>query len=182
METIASDPEDPGAIWGLTADLSDQIPAQNRAMYISKSTDGGKSWSTVARIGSRYFDADIAEGLRNGLAISPGGSEFVLTTQEGAFQVIPQPDISVPVVKSIPGPRIPAPRPLLSIPKNPGDPVRAGVALMNADGTRLIIGYGYFDLNPQLFTYHKGADGSWMEDGPLLHLPHRSRYLLHAVR
>ncbi len=171
MEAIASDPKNSGTIWGLTADLSDQIPAQDRAMYISKSIDGGRTWATVARIDSRYFDADIAEGLRNGLAVSPGGNEFVLTTQEGAFQVIPQSDISAPQVKSIPGPRIPAQRPLLSIPKNPGDPVRAGVALMNVDGTRLIIGYGYFDRNPQLFTYHKDGTGSWIEDGPLLHLP-----------
>jgi hypothetical protein len=171
IEAMSSDPKDPGTLWGLTADLSDQIPAEDRAMYISKSTDGGRTWTTTARIDSRYFDAEIAEGLRNGLAVSPGGSEFVLTTQEGAFQVIPQRDTSAPIVKSIAGPRIPAPRPLLSIPKNPGDPVRAGVALMNADGKRLIIGYGYFDLNPQLFTYHKDNSGSWIEDSPLLHLP-----------
>src|SRR6185437_88618 len=161
-------PKDPNVLWGLTTDLSDQIPARDRAMYISKSNDGGKNWATVARVDSRYFDADIAEGLRNGLAVSPGGAEFVLTTQEGAFQIIPQPDISAPIVKSIAGPRIPAPRPLLSIPKNPGDPVRAGVALMTADGKRLILGYGYFDLNPQLFTYHKDDNGSWVEDGSLL--------------
>jgi hypothetical protein len=168
---MSSDPKDPNVLWGLTTDLSDQIPARDRAMYISKSTDGGKNWATVARVDSRYFDADIAEGLRNGLAVSPGGTEFVLTTQEGAFQIIPQSDISAPIVKSIAGPRIPAPRPLLSIPKNPGDPVRAGVALMTADGKRLILGYGYFDLNPQLFTYHKDDNGSWVEDGSLLHLP-----------
>ncbi len=171
IETIAADPKNPSDIWGLTADLSDRIPAQDRAMYISKSTDGGKTWITVARIDSRYFDADIAEGLRNGLAVSPGGTEFVLTTQEGAFQVIPQSDTSAPIVKAIAGPRIPNPRPLLSIPKDPGDPVRAGVALMTADGKRLILGYGYFDLNPQLFTYHKDDSGSWVEDGSLLHLP-----------
>ena len=171
IETIAADPEAPTTIWGLTADLSDRIPARDRAMYISRSVDGGMTWTTVARIQPQYFDADIAEGLRNGLAVSPGGNEFVLTTQEGAFQVIPQPDVSAPIVKSIPGPRIPDPRPLLSIPKNPGDPVRAGVALMTADGQRLILGYGYFDLNPQLFTYHKGDDGSWIADGPFLHLP-----------
>jgi hypothetical protein len=171
IEAMSSDPKDPNVLWGLTTDLSDQIPARDRAMYISKSTDGGKNWATVARVDSRYFDADIAEGLRNGLAVSPGGAEFVLTTQEGAFQIIPQSNISAPIVKSIAGPRIPAPRPLLSIPKNPGDPVRAGVALMTADGKRLILGYGYFDLNPQLFTYHKDDNGSWVEDGSLLHLP-----------
>lgn len=171
METMASDPENPTVLWGLTADLSDRIPAQDQALYISKSIDVGRSWKQIARIDSRYFDADIAEGLRNGLAVSPGGTEFVITTQEGAFQIIPRSDISAPVVKSIPGPRIPHPRPLLSIPKNEGDPVRAGVVLMTADGKRLIVGYGYFDLNPQLFTYHKDDHGSWIEDGALRNLP-----------
>jgi hypothetical protein len=171
VETIAGDPENPNVTWGVTADLSDRIPAQDQAMYISKSADGGKTWMQIARIDSRYFDADIAEGLRNGLAVAPGGAEFVITTQEGAFQVLPQPDVSAPVVKSIPGPRIPHPRPLLSIPKNEGDPVRAGVVQMTADGKRMIVGYGYFDLNPQLFTYHKDDQGSWIEDGTLRNLP-----------
>jgi hypothetical protein len=171
METIASNPENPAVLWGLTADLSDRIPDQDQALYISESTDSGRTWTPIARIDSKYADADIAEGLRNGLAVSPGGTEFVITTQEGAFQVIPQSDISAPIVKRIPGPRIPHPRSLLSIPKNEGDPVRAGVVLMTADGKRLIVGYGYFDLNPQLFTYRKDGNGSWIEDGTLRNLP-----------
>jgi hypothetical protein len=171
METIASDPAHPTVLWGLTADLSDRIPDQDQAIYISKSADAGKTWTQVARVDSRYFDADIAEGLRNGLAVSPGGAEFVITTQEGAFQVLPQSDISAPVVKFIPGPRVPDPRPLLSIPKNSGDPVRANVVLITADGKRMIVGYGYFDRNPQLFTYHRTVNGSWIEDGPLPQLP-----------
>jgi hypothetical protein len=171
VETITADPKDPNIVWGLTADLSDQIPAQDRAMYISKSSDGGRTWTPVARIDSRYFDADIAEGLRNGLAVSPIGTEFILTTQEGVFQVFSQPDASHPVVKPIPGPRVPAPRPLLSIPKNPGDPVRANVVLITPDGKRMIVGYGYFDLNPQIFSYHRDTQGAWTEDGPLPPLP-----------
>ena len=91
IETIASDPdpeaEDPDVIWGLTADLSDRVPFRDRAMYISKSSDGGATWTQVARVDSRYFDAGIAEGLRNGLIVSPGGDYFVITTQRGAFQV-----------------------------------------------------------------------------------------------
>lgn len=170
METIATDPKDSATLWGLTADLSDQIPDQDQAIYISKSIDSGKSWTPVARIDSRYFDADIAEGLRNGLAISPAGDEFVLTTQEGAFQVLPQPDIAAPIIRPIPGPHIPNPRPLLSIPKNPGDPVRANVVLITSDGKRMIVGYGYFDRNPQLFSYRRDRD-SWIEDGPLPALP-----------
>jgi hypothetical protein len=175
LETIATDPhpdpKDPSAVWGLTADLSDEVPAQDRAMYISKSTNGGKTWTQVARVDSRYFDADIAEGLRNGLSVSPGGTDFVITTQEGAFQVFPQSETSAAVVRPIAGPRIPHPLPELSIPKQEGDPVRAGVVLMTADGKHLVVGYGYFDLNPQLFTYHRDNRGSWIEDGTLSHLP-----------
>ncbi|HEY2003322.1 MAG TPA: hypothetical protein VGG80_13445 [Acidobacteriaceae bacterium] len=171
METMASDPKDPNVVWGLTADLSDTVPARDRAMYISKSTNGGETWTEVAQVDSRYFDADIAEGLRNGLAVSPGGSDFVITTQEGAFQVIPQSSASGAVVKSIAGPRVPDPPPELSIPKGEGDPVRAGVVLMTADGKRMFVGYGYFDLNPQLFTYHRDGRGSWVEDGTLAHFP-----------
>jgi hypothetical protein len=171
METMASDPKDPNVVWGLTADLSDTVPAQDRAIYISKSTDGGATWAEVAQVDSKYFDADIAEGLRNGLAVSPGGTDLVITTQEGAFQVIPQSNSSGAVVKSIVGPRVPHPLPELSIPKEEGDPVRAGVVVMTADGKRMIVGYGYFDLNPQLFTYHRDDRGSWVKDGTLAHLP-----------
>jgi hypothetical protein len=171
METMASDPKDPNVVWGLTADLSDTVPAEDRAIYISKSTDGGATWAEVAQVDSKYFDADIAEGLRNGLAVSPGGTDLVITTQEGAFQVIPQSGTSGAVMKSIVGPRVPHPLPELSIPKEEGDPVRAGVVLMTADGKRMIVGYGYFDLNPQLFTYHRDDRGSWVKDGTLAHLP-----------
>jgi hypothetical protein len=171
METMASDPKDPNVVWGLTADLSDTVPAQDRAIYISKSTNGGETWAEVAQVDSKYFDADIAEGLRNGLAVSPGGTDLVITTQEGAFQVIPQSSTSGAVVKSIVGPRVPHPLPELSIPKEEGDPVRAGVVVMTADGKRMIVGYGYFDLNPQLFTYHRDDRGSWVKDGTLAHLP-----------
>ena len=168
---MASDPEDPEVIWGLTADLSDRVPSRNRALYISKSTDSGTTWTQVARIDSRYFDANIAEGLRNGFAVSPGGTDFVITTQEGAFQVFPQSGPSDPAIKPIAGPRIPHPLPRLSIPKKEGDPVRAGAVAMTADGKRMIVGYGYFDLNPQLFSYRRDANGSWIEVGPLPQLP-----------
>ncbi len=36
---------------------------------------------------------------------------------------------------------------------------------------RLIVGYGYFDLDPQIFSYHKDSDNSWIEDGPFPRLP-----------
>ena len=175
IETIASDP-DPGAedadvIWGLTADLSSAVPSQDQAMYISKSADGGATWSEVARIDSRYFDAKIGEGLRNGFIVSPGGTYFVITTQRGAFQVIPQSSPSEALVKAIAGPRVPDTPPKVPLTKRAGDPVRANVAGMTADGKHLIIGYGYFDLDPKMFSYRKDSDGSWIEESPLPPLP-----------
>ncbi len=172
---LASDPapqaKDSDIVWGLTADLSDTIPSQDRAMYISKSADGGETWTQVARLDSRYFDAKIGEGLRNGFSVSPGGADLVITTQRGAFQVFPQSGDFDAVVKSIPGPRVPHPRPRLSRPKRAGDPLMAGVVQITADGKAMVVGYGYFDLEPQLFTYHKAGDGSWIEDRPLPKLP-----------
>ena len=136
----------------------------------------------IARIGPEYFDAEISEGLRNGLSVSPGAADFVITTQKGAFQVFPQSNSSAAIVKSIAGPRVPRIRPDRTITKKEGDPVRAGVVQMTSDGKHMIIGYGYFDSNPQLFTYHRNAHGSWIEDGTLPHLPTDLDILLHAVR
>ncbi len=175
LEAMANDPDpkarDANVVWGLTADLSSKVPAQDRAMYISKSTDSGKTWTVVARIDSKYFDADIGEGERNGLGVVPGGREFVITTQLGAFQVLPQPGTAEPVVRPIAGPRVPEPDPEVTIPKKKGEPVTAGVVKITADGRHMIVGYGYFDLEPQIFTYRKGRDGSWIEDKPLPQLP-----------
>lgn len=175
IEVIASDPSPTGrnrnVVWGLTADLSDEIPAEERALYISKSANGGEMWTQVARVDSRYFDAGIDEGLRNGLSVAPGGAEFVITTQKGAFQIFPQTQSSDEVVRYIAGPRVPHDMPWRSNTKKEGDPVRAAAAKMTADGNRLIVGYGYFDMNPQLFSYRKGRDGSWMREGTLAELP-----------
>jgi hypothetical protein len=174
IETMAtaSGPDDgPQALWALTADLSSSVPPQQQALYISKSADGGATWVLVARLDSRYFDARIAEGLRNGLAVLPDGAEFVVTTQRGAFQVLAQPNPSEPIVKAIPGPRVSDAPPKIPITKKSGDPVRANVVAITADGQRMLIGYGYFDLEPQIFQYHRGEDGSWIEDGPLPPLP-----------
>lgn len=171
IETIATDPdssaEESDVMWGLTADLSNDVPRQNRAMYISKSTDGGATWTQVARVDSRYFDAGIGEGLRNGLSVSPGGTSFVITTQRGAFEVFPQSGTSETVVKPIAGPRVPSSPPKVPIPKHAGDPVRANVVQMTSDGQRLIIGYGYFDLDPKIFSYQRDKSGSWIEEGPI---------------
>jgi hypothetical protein len=175
IETIATSPDadegGPEVLWGLTADLSSDVPLASQAMYISKSVDGGATWDVVARLDSRYFDARIAEGLRNGLAVARGGDEFIITTQRGAFQVLPQPGNTTPVVRPIPGPRVPDTPPKIPITKKPGDPVRANVAALTADGEHMILGYGYFDLDPQMFAYHRGSDGSWVEDGPLPQIP-----------
>jgi hypothetical protein len=175
IEAIASDSDpnakDPDLIWGLTADLSTDVAPRDRAMYISKSTDGGATWTQVARVDSRYFDEEIGEGLRNGLSVSSGGTEFVITTQRGAFQVFPQPGTSETLVKTIVGPRVPYFPPKIPIAKKGGDPVRANVVKMTPDGEHLIVGYGYFDLDPQIFSYHRDKDRSWIEDGPIPHIP-----------
>ena len=72
IEAMASDPnpraKDRNVVWGLTADLSSKVPSQDQVMYISKSTNGGKTWTQVARVDSKYFDAGIGEGERNGLS------------------------------------------------------------------------------------------------------------------
>ncbi|QNI35226.1 hypothetical protein H7849_10420 [Alloacidobacterium dinghuense] len=173
IEVIASDPSprNRNVVWGLTADLSNKIPAEERALYISKSTDGGETWTQVARIDSKYFDARIDEGLRNGLSVAPGGAEFVITTQKGAFQVFPRVNASDAMVRYIAGPRVPHERPWISITKKEGDPVRAAAAKMTADGRKLIVGYGYFDMSPQIVSYHKGRGGAWVRDGPLPEIP-----------
>ncbi|MEO6829359.1 MAG: hypothetical protein ABI164_06075, partial [Acidobacteriaceae bacterium] len=50
IEAVASDPraKDADLIWGLTADLSTVVPYWQRALYISKSSDGGATWRQVA--------------------------------------------------------------------------------------------------------------------------------------
>jgi hypothetical protein len=172
---MASDPDpmatDLNAVWALTADLSKQVAVEDRAMYIAKSTDRGVTWNEIARIGPEFFDAGIGEGLRNGLAVAPGGSDLVFTTQRGAFQLLPGSGPADATVNSIAGPRVPNPRPRLSKPKRPGDPIMAGVVLITADGKHMVVGYGYFDLNPHIVNYHKDDSGSWIEERPLPNLP-----------
>ena len=174
IEAMATDPnpraKDANVVWGLTADYGSEVPFEDWAMYISKTTDGGETWTQVARVGAEYFDAGMGEGLRNGLSVSPGGTDFVITTQRGAFQIFPQSNTSHALVKSIAGPRVSHLPESVSIAKKVGDPVRAGVVKITGDGKHMIVGYGYFDLNPQIFSYHR-HHGSWIEDGPLPQIP-----------
>ena len=93
----------------------------------------------------------------------------MITTQLGAFQVFPQ-SLAAPV-RPIVGPRVIEPDPTVTIPKRKGDPVTANVVKITPDGKHLLVGYGYFDLNPQIFTYRKGPDGSWIKAGLLPRLP-----------
>lgn len=173
LETMAIDPsaKSSNIVWGLTADLDSHVPAPERAIYLSKSVNGGVTWTPIARISQKYFNAKISEGLRNGLAVAPGGKDFVVTTQLGAFQVIPGSKMSAAVVRPIAGPRVPDTRPKVPIPKQAGQAVRAGVVLITADGKRMLIGYGYFDLTPQIYIYRKDKQGSWVEDGRFPRLP-----------
>ena len=164
IETIANDPASPATLYAITADLSSAILPRNRALYLSKSTNGGGEWTEVARIEPRYFDASIGEGIRNGLAVSPGAASFVLTTQRGAFEILPQPNTYQPLIRPIRGPVVPATPPRLPIAKHPGDPVHAGPALITADGRHLLLGYGYFDLDPKLFLYRR-ADSTRADAG-----------------
>jgi len=174
IEVMAMDPsaspKDRNAVWALNADLHSGIPKQEQALYISKSTDGGQTWIEVARIDSRYYDSGIDEGLRNGLEVLPGANEFVVTTQKGAFQVLPQRS-GAALVRYIEGPRVPHDRPWVSITKKEGDPVRAAAVKITADGRRMIVAYGYFDMDPKLFSYRKGRGGEWVEDGRLPQIP-----------
>ena len=173
IEAMATDPKvnDPNVVWGLTADLSSKVPSEDRALFVSKTVDGGKTWTEVARVDSKYLEAGIGEGERNGLGVAPGGNEFVITTQRGAFQVVPQSSPADAVVKPIEG-LIESQRvPQVTITKREGDPVKGGSVLITADGKHMVISYGYFDLDPHIFAYQKADDGSWVKDGPLPPMP-----------
>jgi hypothetical protein len=173
IEAIATDPmaKDPNVVWGLTADLSSKVPPEDRALYVSKSIDGGKTWTEMARVDSKYLDAGIGEGERNGLGVAPGGNEFVITTQRGAFQVVPQSSPADAVVKPIEGLLESQPVPEVTITKKVGEPIKAGSVLITADGKHMVISYGYFDRDPHIFAYQKADDGSWVKDGPLPAIP-----------
>jgi len=60
IETIATDPEsdadDTRAMWGLTADLSEGVPPQQQAMYISKSIAGVAEFAPFGKITEEHFD------------------------------------------------------------------------------------------------------------------------------
>src|ERR1700690_131336 len=65
VEAMTGDPNprarDRNIVWGLTAYLSSKVPARERAMYISQSTDGRNTWTQCVRVDSQYCDADIGE-------------------------------------------------------------------------------------------------------------------------
>jgi hypothetical protein len=173
IEATAMEPgaDDQDVFWALTADLSETVPAEKRAMYISKTTDGGATWIPLARVGPSYFEAYVGEGLRNGFIVAPGGRSFVLTTQKGAFEVIPQPGTTSAVILPIDGPRVPEGLSKVPLTKKPGEPVRANVALMTSDGSRLYLGFGYFDRTPLLYSYRRGAGGNWLQESQIAGLP-----------
>ena len=173
LEAIATDPgaQDPNVVWGLTADLSSKVLSEERALYVSKSIDGGKTWAEIARVDSKYLDAGVGEGERNGLGVAPGGNEFVITTQRGAFQVLPQASPVEAVVRPIEGLLESQPVPQLTITKRVGEPIKGGSVLITADGKHMVISYGYFDRDPHILAYRKADDGAWVKDGPLPPLP-----------
>ncbi|MBS1821945.1 MAG: hypothetical protein JST61_08230 [Acidobacteria bacterium] len=173
IEATAMEPGsgDQNTFWALTADLSETVPPDKRAMYISKTTDGGRRWEPVARVGPSYFEAQIGEGLRNGFIVAPGGRSFVLTTQKGAFEVIPTGRDLSAIIHAIDGPRVQEGPSKVPLTKKPGEPVRANVAAMTSDGRTLYLGFGYFDLTPQLYRYRRGDDGQWVREREIRGLP-----------
>ena len=173
IEATAMEPgaDDQDVFWALTADLSETVQPDQRAMYISKTTDGGETWTPIARVGPSYFVAQIGEGLRNGFIVAPGGKSFVLTTQKGAFEVVSQPGTTSAVILPIEGPHVPEGPSKIPLTKKPGEPVRANVALMTADGARLYLGFGYFDRTPLLFSYRRGAGKEWVPEKQIAGLP-----------
>ena len=177
LEAIVTDPNpkaiDTHSMWALSADLSSKVPSQDRALYISRSSDSGRTWKEVARVDVKYLDAGIGEGERNGLGVAPGGSDFVITTQKGAFQVIPESDPAAARIIPIEGILEAHPDPKITITKKEGDPVKGGAVLITADGRHMVISYGYFDLDPHIFSYHRADDGVWVKDGSLPPLPTR---------
>jgi len=182
LEAIATDPlaspRRADHIWALNADLDTSLPERDRTIYLSRSTDGGRTWRVVARLPHEDYNSKISEGLRNGLAVAPGGRDFVVTTQNGAFQIaLPNRTRHSgerdPLIRHLPGPiEQPQEMPPFPIPKKPGEPIRAGVVKMTADGRHLIVAYGYFDLDPQLYRYHRTRVGApWIMDGILAPMP-----------
>jgi hypothetical protein len=173
IETTAMEPgsDDQDTFWALTADLSETVPPDKRAMYISKTTDGGETWDPAARIGPNYFEAQIGEGLRNGFIVAPGGKSFVLTTQKGAFEVIPTGTALSAIIRPIDGPRVPEGPSKVPLTKKPGEPVRANVAAMTSDGSTLYLGFGYFDYTPLLYSYRRGEGGIWLQEKQITGLP-----------
>jgi len=173
IEATANEPggDDQDVFWALTADLSEAVSADKRAMYISKTSDGGETWTPVARVGPAYFEANIGEGLRNAFIVAPGGRSFILTTQKGAFEVISQPGTTSAVILPIEGPRVPDGPSKIPLTKKPGEPVRANVALMTSDGNRLYLGFGYFDRTPLLYSYRRGGGGGWVQEKQISGLP-----------
>ena len=74
-------------------------------------------------------------------------------------------------MRAIPGPLVPYTPRKVPGPKNGGDPIRASVVRMTADGRHMFIGYGYFDLEPKMYPYHRARDGSWVADRSLPRFP-----------
>ena len=173
IESTAMEPgsDDQDNFWALTADLAEAVPGDKRAMYISKTEDGGATWEPIARIGPNYFEAQIGEGLRNGFIVAPGGRSFILTTQKGAFEVIPTGNALSAIIRLIDGPRVSEGPSKIPLTKKPGEEVRANVALFSRDGATLYLGFGYFDREPKLFRYRRGPDGNWAVEQQIKGLP-----------
>jgi hypothetical protein len=79
IENISRDPANPNHAYAITADISSGVSP--KAMYISQSNDGGKTWQKVAKMDPSYFDV-YSDGMRNQISVSSGGKDVVVTTSK----------------------------------------------------------------------------------------------------
>jgi len=175
IESISVDPTTKN-LYALTSDISHAVGSE-KAMYISKSIDGGKTWVPVAHINSDYFQAELGEGLENHLSVNNG--DIVFTTRRGAFEISDPPKVDtthsnrsgVPdaVVSEIQGgptfDKDPGSGSGLAQLKKKGDSYFAGDVKINGD--HMVVSYHYFLGYPsEIVTYTK-KDGVWVKDKEL---------------
>jgi hypothetical protein len=148
MEKIVSAPNaNPPALFGISADLSSAAVKSNQeAMHISKSTDGGKTWTEVSKIKSDYYS--ISDGLYNGLGVSVDGKNIAFTTKKGVFALNPNGNPTDAFTKLSPA--------------DDSQPAATDVQI-SPDGKHMAASYGFFDQKATVVTYHL-ENGAWKKD------------------
>ena len=90
IKGVTADPDNPKILYG----ISEHIEGGEHAMYISRSEDGGKTWSAVSKINptnSKKEDVMTStESASNSLVVNKGSPKsFVFTTKAGGFRAFP---------------------------------------------------------------------------------------------